>query len=547
MKRISASVILLLIIFLATFTRLYKLGSNPSSPYWEEVALGYDAFSISQTGKDFHGNPYPILAFTSYGDFKPSGYFYALAPFVKLLGLNSFVVRLPSALAGIISVGLLYLIGKKLFDQKIGLIASALFAISPWAIQFSRGGWEVNLAMMLTMAGAYCLILSRKKYWALPIAVILFGLSMYTYHAARLFAPIVGGLGGIGLLWLWWRETAVKVRAKLAWPLFVSVVVGLVFVLPFVVNIGNQVVSSRFSQTTVLSDLEPVLKSNAQISSHGSTFVARLVYHRYWYYAQTLIQGWLKHFSPEFLFVRGDGNLRHWNGRYGMLYPMDLIFVVIALFSLVMAHRQRSLRGTRVPLLLIVGWIMLAAVPPSLVKPTPHALRFLFAAPAFALLSAVGISLLMQGISKRVTKIFIIVLVFAYAYLFGSYFFWYMNIYPSRAANDWQYGYEQVFDAVKREKKVGEKVYMTRDQGRPSMFYLYFNSYDPAKIQTAGVSLPKDQQELLQVDDYYFVDALPSIPAIYATPLNGVDPQAKVLDTIRRPDGSVVWVVWRKE
>jgi len=32
------------ILGLALFLRLYNFGGNPSSLYWEEVALGYDAY-----------------------------------------------------------------------------------------------------------------------------------------------------------------------------------------------------------------------------------------------------------------------------------------------------------------------------------------------------------------------------------------------------------------------------------------------------------------------------------------------------------------------
>jgi len=546
MKKFSFVFYFAIVILLAGFLRLYGLGTNPPSPYWEEVALGYDAYSISQTGKDFHGNPYPILAFPSYGDFKPSGYFYALVPFVKVFGLSAWTVRLPSALAGIVSVIFLFLIGKELFDRKVGLVASLLFAISPWAIQFSRGGWEVNLAMMLTLMGAYSLLLARSKRWVFPLSVVFFGLSMYTYHAARLFSPVVGGLGGLSLIIFWWNQTGKNKVKSMVWPVVAATIVGLIFVVPFVVNLNNQVVSSRFSQTTVLSDLEPVLKSNAQISRYGGGLIARLAFHRYWFYGREIFQGWIKHFSPEFLFLKGDGNLRHWNGRYGMLYPLDFVFILVSVAVLLLAHKQKELRVKRVALLIIVIWILLAALPPSLVKPTPHALRFLFAAPAFSLMSAFGICVLLESLRRREAQVLSMAIIFAYSYLFGSYFYWYMNIYPSRAASDWQYGYKQVFESLAAKQKQGERVYMTREQGRPSMYYLFFNKYDPAKIQVAGSSLPKDQQELLQVDNYYFVDSLGGDAGLYATSMDKVDPKAKVLDTIRQPDGRIVWVIWRR-
>ncbi|MBU1967161.1 hypothetical protein KKH50_02615, partial [Patescibacteria group bacterium] len=104
MKKRLFLILFSLILVLATGLRLYGITKFPPSLYWEEAALGYDAFSILRTGKDHHGNPFPIVAFESFGDWKPSLYFYAIVPFIKLLGLTELAVRLPAALSGIVIV-----------------------------------------------------------------------------------------------------------------------------------------------------------------------------------------------------------------------------------------------------------------------------------------------------------------------------------------------------------------------------------------------------------------------------------------------------------
>ncbi|KKQ38117.1 MAG: hypothetical protein US53_C0001G0022 [Candidatus Woesebacteria bacterium GW2011_GWA1_37_7] len=47
--------ILLLIILLAAFLRFWKLGSYPALNA-DEAAIGYNAYSLLETGKDEHGN-----------------------------------------------------------------------------------------------------------------------------------------------------------------------------------------------------------------------------------------------------------------------------------------------------------------------------------------------------------------------------------------------------------------------------------------------------------------------------------------------------------
>jgi hypothetical protein len=75
--------LLFLIFIMAIFLRFFGAKISPSSPYWEEVALGYDAYSVAQTASDHHGNFIPFTTFESFGDFKPSLYFYVLVPFLK--------------------------------------------------------------------------------------------------------------------------------------------------------------------------------------------------------------------------------------------------------------------------------------------------------------------------------------------------------------------------------------------------------------------------------------------------------------------------------
>ena len=96
-------------ILLAAFLRLYKLNTYPALNA-DEAAIGYNAYSILETGKDEHGNQWPIH-FQSFNDYKPGFYIYLVMPFVKVLGLNEWSVRLPNALLGIASVFLDLFIG----------------------------------------------------------------------------------------------------------------------------------------------------------------------------------------------------------------------------------------------------------------------------------------------------------------------------------------------------------------------------------------------------------------------------------------------------
>ncbi len=532
-----------LILVLGGLLRLLFLPSIPPSLYWEEAALGYDAYSIAATGKDHHGNSFPIVAFPSFGDYKPSGYFYAIVPFVKLFGLSEIAVRLPSAIAGILALYLLYRIGKELFEEKVGMLAMFLLAIQPWHLQFSRGGWEVNLATTLTLLGAWLLLQAKKKPSVLIFSVVSFGLAMYVYHAARLFVPLVGAIGGIALLFHWYKQKKTRTLQK-ALP-FVGISLFLIGLLlfPFISKLGDQEVSSRFSQTSVFSDLDPIIKSNTNIAKAGGTKLAKIVHHRYRYFGEVIVSAWLSHFSPDFLFVKGDGNFRHVIGKFGMLYPIEGVALIVALIFLI---KQRNVNG-----LFVIAWILLAAVPPSLVHPAPHTLRFLFAAPAFALLASYGwislVRFIQQKMKKRWYQAGIGAIFGVYVFFVAAYLSHYYLVYPVIAAHDWQYGYKELFATLKQYKQENEQVFVSRYQGRPSMYYLFYSQFDPKEIQRIEPSLPKDQLELIKVGEYNFVDALPSNTGLYATAQEAVPAGVQVLALVQRPDTSVVWVIWRRQ
>ena len=141
-KNKKLPLILFWIIIIAAFLiRVVALDKVPTSLYWEEVALGYDAYSLGETGADHHGNSWPLLALESFGDWKPSLYFYVAIPFVQIFGLNTWGVRLPSAIAGVLLVAATYLIPKK--SPKIPIL------LSGWPVlqQFRPG--QFNLAAVV--------------------------------------------------------------------------------------------------------------------------------------------------------------------------------------------------------------------------------------------------------------------------------------------------------------------------------------------------------------------------------------------------------------
>ena len=76
----------------------------------------------------------------------PPLYFSFMHYWIRFLGKHAFIIRLPSALSGILTIPLVYIIAKKMFDKKTALISSLLVAFSSPHIYYSQ---EARCYMML--------------------------------------------------------------------------------------------------------------------------------------------------------------------------------------------------------------------------------------------------------------------------------------------------------------------------------------------------------------------------------------------------------------
>lgn len=451
-SKITKSIIAVLI--LAAVLRFYHLGINPPSPYWEEAAIGYDAYSILKTGKDFHGNSWPLVAFESFGDYKPSLYFYATVPSVAIFGLNTFAVRFPSALFGTLTVLMVYLLIK---DKHTALIASLLLAISPWHLQLSRAGFEANLGLFLLVLGVF---------WTPALA-----LSMYAYHANRILAPLLFlVLAAAGRIKKFWKNSLVL----------------LVLILPILWQFNSPVIRQRFAETSAFATLEPIIKSNQLIAADGGGTIARLVHHRFWQYSQIFLKNYFDHFNFNYLFLQGDTNPRHSIQTVGGLYLIQLPFL---LYGLLLSLKKRTKMD-----LLLLAWLFLAPIPAALTLASPHALRSLAMLIPLTIFTAKGII--------RFKKIFLIILLIEAS----RYLYLYHQVYPNQWASQWQSGYQEMVQYVDANQEKYDQVYITRALGRPSIYYWFYTQTDPRLVQALNNSVPKDQGEYLEFGKIKFQD-----------------------------------------
>ena len=150
------------ILVVAALLRLWGLNSVPVSLFSDELDIGYQAYSIIETGKDYSGNSWP-MHFQSYADNRTPLYIYSAVPTVAIFGITPLGVRLPAAIFGILGVWVFFLLTRELagfsrmkegiYADKMALLAAGLMAASPWHIQYSRAAFEVTQLLFFLLLG----------------------------------------------------------------------------------------------------------------------------------------------------------------------------------------------------------------------------------------------------------------------------------------------------------------------------------------------------------------------------------------------------------
>ena len=119
-----------------------------------------------------------------------------LWPFLHY-GTNAVIaVRLPSAITGIAALPLIYLMGLRMFSSEaVGLVASALAAISPFTIYYSQEGRPYSLLIFLTlviMLFFWEIVASQPKWWHWAGLTLATSLAFYTHQYAALVSVTCG-------------------------------------------------------------------------------------------------------------------------------------------------------------------------------------------------------------------------------------------------------------------------------------------------------------------------------------------------------------------
>ncbi|MBI2643958.1 MAG: glycosyltransferase family 39 protein [Candidatus Wildermuthbacteria bacterium] len=396
MQKIS-TFILIGILLVAAFFRLWQLNTLPPGLHPDEAANGLDIIRMIDN-HDFRvfyntNGPREALFFYLQGIFVAFGVFFPIPG----LGFTQLALRLAPAILGILTVFGLYLLVKQWLGKNAALIASFLLAVSSWHVQFSRNGFRAIMVPFILVFLFYFLTkaLREKRPIYFVATGVFFALGFYTYLSYLMIVPIAFFfliyllLFYRSQLWVFLKENWRNIVLGIAAAILIYLPMGLYFAK----HPGDFL--ARSAGTSILN---PELGSPIQLLLENTA-------------------------KALFMFTNaGDENYRHNLGGSPMLDPMVGIFSAVGIFIAL-------LRIKKPEYFFLLLWFGFMLAPTILTgEGIPHALRAVGTIPVMYIFAVLAIQPLHRYLHKKIparkiANVFLIfILIFSAAYGYMKYF-----------------------------------------------------------------------------------------------------------------------------
>ncbi len=503
-------ILLVLLLFLAT--RLYKISTIPSSVYWDEASIGYNAFSIVRTGLDEWGVEAPLY-FKAFGEFKLPVYIYSVTLLAKLFGMSTLVLRLPSVIYSACSIVVLYALTRKLLkNKKVALFTALIFTTTSWFFIFSRTGYEVSAGLFFYLLGLL-LMLRKSNVFKQFLGVSAFVLSIYSYNSFVVLAPIT-----LVVVMVFNFLLLDKFKAK---KVMLSLVLSAFFVaLSFpVYNFAFSAKDSRYKTSSILFEKDKKLATIKKV-----------------------VLNYMVALNPKYLFLSGDPNSRSQIPNYPQVNLLEGVTLLYGLLHIVKLKNKSDW--------LILVLLILSILPTSLSKEPQNALRSLPIVPFLAIIEAIGITAFIEKYTKygrRIALIFVmLVLLFFTNFLVKFY-----GSYNQLSAEGWQWAYKDIFVSYRVDFENFDHIVVTDHYGQPYIFALYYNAYDPITFRSTlaynqtrrfatSVVSAFDKYIFTNIDYYNLPSGKSLIFAHPSERMTEIEPK----ESVYFPNGSLAFIVY---
>lgn len=407
---------LVIILVLGLFLRAADISGNPPELFSDELINFVSVRSVIEKGHDLHGNL--TLYFSDRTEPRPPVYGYFAYISSLIFGDGATGIRAPAIFFGLVCIALVYLITRELFRDEISAIFAAFFmAIIPWAIHYSRVGWEPAAFLPLLLLAVYLMVhgIRSGTKWITVLSFGTFSITVYTYQAAPLYAFLF-----LMALVVIYRRYFLREWRVLA----VGSILAGALVVPHILTVVNEhLISARVDRIFIFSE-------GVTPESVGAFFT-----------------NYISHYTPSFLFTDGDLNLRH-GARTGTVYWAMLPLILAGIVYLFRSGFDRK------SVAFVVFWIAVFPLAAALTNDgVPHATRSLPGAPLVCILSGLGagglVATLDRVTGRRAYSLALAVLIVVSSLaLLAAFARKYYYEYPKQSCGAWECGHRDIFAAV---------------------------------------------------------------------------------------------------
>lgn len=512
----KSNILLLFITCLAFFLRIYKIDSVPPSLHGDEIGVGYNAFTLLTEGVDEYGKRFPFVFRADVGP----AIFYATVPAIAIFGLTEFSTRFPSAVIGTLTVVIFYFLNKELWhffqsyplrisSTKIALFSSLFLAVSPWHIQISRITHDGAYGLLLQFAATLTfLTFIRARCRAFfYLAVILFGISFYAYHAPRITSPLL-------LILL-----IISSRKKFN---FIQIIKAIMLLLLVVMPLITDFISKPLSQTRFGG-------INIFVGHTGSLpdiFRWPIIF----------LANFFKQFNPQVLFFDTSGT-RYFNvSGNGLVYSW---YILTLFFGFLLLWRNPRFFK------FIFFCLVISVLPGALTSGPVNAGRIIFLLPLLELVSVLGLyQILSYSIIGRSLKVLLVIIITLNLYIFLNKYF---VDSPQTFTREWQYGVKQIAQYALANEESVAKIIVSENIKQAYVYVLFYGHKSISQILS---SKPKSEKHQFvgyaRFGKYEFRkivwDKDKLLKNVIIIGLADEIPQAEQTDIFRSPRGEALYI-----
>ncbi len=443
---LKAHWIIISIMLVASFFRLWQIGDHPGGLFPDEAANGLDINSILKGD---------IQPFYERGNGREALFFYVIAFVVMIFGRGVWQHHIVSAGFGIAEVYAAYLLTNRLFGKRIAYLASFLMAVSSYAVTISRTAFRANTIPLFTTLTLYFLVKMyqetdpKKKFWAAFWAGVNFGLGFYTYISYRMMIPLLLMFGFFIVIGLRGEIPKLMEYLKAKWAFIGGFIISFAWLgYYFFTHPGSFV--GRAGQVSIFSES---LNNGDVLGTFLEVFKLTMIS----------------------FFKDGDLNWRHNVSGYPFLsflvspfFALGLIYFTWAIVKFVKQalYKQLEFKTTALAVIGTLFWFMLAPEVTT-AEGIPHGLRLIGVIPAIFIISAYAIIKIWDRVmiySRLAITKYAIATVFIVS-LFAYNFYLYFGI----AVNSPEYNYAfrsdlTVISQYLNERNQKEKTYLSLDK-----------------------------------------------------------------------------------